>query len=251
MHIRCPNCATEFEPITDRLTGLSCPSCGHRFAPVSAETISFTPPSQRPTRSSPGLESSDVMDRWGTVDKVLGDFEIERKLGEGGMGLVYLVRSESTGERFAVKRTKHPTPEIRRNFLGELQTWIDLPAHPNLAACRFFRSQGDETIIFAEYVKGGSLASWIRDGELYQGTKEQALERILDAAIQFAWGLHVIHTCGLIHQDVKPGNVLLTQLPDFIVKVSDFGLTRGAPRRANQAAPRRTRRIAWLSRAPD
>ena len=77
------------------------------------------------------------------------------------MGKVYLVKSRTTGMRFAVKRAKGLSESDRRNFLAELQTWIDLPEHANLVPCRFFRTVGDEVLIFAEYVEGGSLKDWI------------------------------------------------------------------------------------------
>jgi serine/threonine protein kinase len=162
-----------------------------------------------------------VLSRWAAGRTLLGDFEVEGMLGEGGMGAVFLVRSKSGGQRFAVKTilaNKLGEPASRRAFLDELQTWIDLPAHPHLVACRFFRTVGNEIAIFAEYVEGGSLADWIGQRKLTR------LEQILDVAIQFAWGLQAAHDLGLVHQDVKPGNVLMT--PDGVAKVSDFGLAR-------------------------
>ncbi len=110
---------------------------------------------------------------------VLDDFTVERRLGEGGMGAVHLVRSASTGERFAVKIAKIAREEDRRGFLAELRTWIGLPEHPHLTACRFFRTVGDEIAVFAEYVDGGSLADRIRERTLYEGRPEQILEAIL------------------------------------------------------------------------
>src|SRR5262249_58345974 len=82
----------------------------------------------------------------------------------------------------------------------------------------FFRTIGAEELIFAEFVAGGALADWIHARKLTR------LEQILDVAIQFAWGLHAAHERGLIHRDVKPGNVLLTH--DGVVKVTDFGLSQ-------------------------
>jgi serine/threonine protein kinase len=161
---------------------------------------------------------SKRLDPWLPGQLLLGDFRVERKLGEGGMGAVYLVQSRSTGERFAVKKTHLRDPGSEAAFLAELQTWIDLPPHPHLAACRFFRTVGDEVAVFAELVEGGSLAEWIGEGRL------RTPEQILDVAVQAAWGLHAAHEHGLVHQDVKPGNVLLTA--DGVAKVSDFGLAR-------------------------
>jgi serine/threonine protein kinase len=144
---------------------------------------------------------------------------VEGELGEGGMGTVYLlVRSQSTGQRFAVKKTWFRNEASQRNFLSELQTWLDLPEHPHLVACRFFRTVEAELAIFAEYVESGSLEACIAERRLTQ------LDHILDVAIQFAWGLHAAHELGLVHQDVKPGNVLMT--PDSVAKVSDFRLAR-------------------------
>lgn len=159
---------------------------------------------------------------WAVGQELLGDYVVEGVLGEGGMGRVYLVRSRSHGNQFALKRALMKRESDRKNFLTELQTWIDLPEHPNLTACRFFRSLDDEILIFAEYVAGGTLQSWIHDRKLL------TLDQILDVAIQFAWGLHMAHERGLIHQDVKPGNVLMT--PDRLVKISDFGLARARVR---------------------
>ena len=172
---------------------------------------------------------------------LFGDMELVRELGAGGMGKVDLYHSRSTGERFAVKRTKFRDWPRQRNFLLELMTWYGLPRHPHIVECRFFRTlpndQTGETdiAIFAEYVPGGSLADWIKSGKLYESGPEKALERILDIAIQFAWGLQAAHELGVVHQDVKPGNVLLSPpilLPSQesadapIVKTADFGLAR-------------------------
>ena len=158
------------------------------------------------------------MPEWKSGQIILGEYTIEKELGRGGMGRVWLVKSQSTGRRFAVKQTLLKEDKHRKAFLAELQTWIDLPEHPNIVPCRFFRTVGDEIVIFADYIEGGSLADWIAKGKL------TGLEQILDVAIQFAWGLHAIHERGLIHQDVKPGNVLMT--PEGVPMVTDFGLAR-------------------------
>ena len=160
----------------------------------------------------------NVRMEWEPGQLLLGDFEVRCVLGQGGMGRVYLVRSRTTGMEFAVKRALIKDDSNRQNFLSELQTWTDLPEHPHVVACRFFRTIGDEIAIFAEYVGGGTLAHWIENRRL------TTLEQILDVAIQFAWGLQALHEHGLIHQDVKPGNVLLTS--QGVAKVTDFGLAR-------------------------
>lgn len=178
-----------------------------------------------------GSHFANVAGDWHPGEELLDDFLVERILGEGGMGKVYLVRSRSTGSQFAVKRAKGLKEADRRNFLAELQTWIDLPEHPNLVPCRFFRTMGNEVLIFAEFVEGGNLQEWIDSRKLYQGSPHEVLERMLDVAIQFAWGLHCVHELGLVHQDVKPSNVLLgadeqAGLQGVQPRVTDYGLAR-------------------------
>src|SRR5262245_5066482 len=114
---------------------------------VGAETL--LPPPARGGEAGPHLLPGQLL---------LGDFEV----GEEGMGVVYLGRSRSTGQRFALKTitaARLGDEESRQNFLTELETWIDLPEHPHLVAYRFFRTLGEELAIFAEFVDGGSLAS--------------------------------------------------------------------------------------------
>ena len=150
-----------------------------------------------------------------------GDYLVEKRLGHGGMGDVFLLRSNSGGEQLAAKRILPALlhrEQNRRAFLHELRTWIDLPGHPNITACRFFRTVDNQTVVLAEYVEGGSLEEWLRAGKL------TTLERALDVAIQIGWGLEVAHRQGLVHQDVKPLNVLMT--PEGTPKVTDFGLAK-------------------------
>lgn len=114
------------------------------------------------------------------------------------------------------------TPEQKEDFTRECESWINLGLHPNIVSCYYVRTLGRIPRVFAEYVEGGTLSDWIRDRSLYAGGHEDALERILDVAIQFASGLQYAHEQGLIHQDVKPANVVMT--PEGIPKVTDFGL---------------------------
>ncbi len=191
-------------------------------------------PKTEDRRSPAGKQEQEVTatpEEWHLGRTLLDDFVVERVLGEGGMGKVYLVKSRTTGMRFAVKRAKGLSERERRNFLAELQTWIDLPEHPNLVPCQFFRTVQDEILIFAEYVAGGSLKNWIDSRKLYEGGGEKTLERILDTAIQFAWGLHCVHELGLVHQDVKPANVMMDKdakaaMQGLRVRVTDYGLAR-------------------------
>jgi len=125
---------------------------------------------------------------------------------------------------------KQPKAELfqserqKETFIHECEAWIDLGLHPQIVSCYYVREIGGIPSIFAEWMDGGSLKGWIADGRLYEGSEQEALGRVLDIAIQFERGLHYAHENGLIHQDVKPDNLLLTA--DGEAKVADFGIAR-------------------------
>jgi serine/threonine protein kinase len=150
------------------------------------------------------------------IIKALEIYDLEQPLGTGGMGTVHLLKNRLTGRQYASKVCILPDRADHRLFLEELRVWIDLPVHPHLAACYFFRTVQDRVVIFAEYLAGGSIADGLRRADL------NATEQILDVAIQSARGLAALHEFGFVHGDVKPGNILLTR--DGQVKVADFGL---------------------------
>ena len=151
---------------------------------------------------------------------MLGEFEVERHLGAGSFGQVDLVRSRHTGHRYAVKRILLGDPAARGRFLTEAQRWIGLPAHDNIVTCHFARTTGGELAVFSEFVPGGSLASQIASGALTADA--DPLYRLVDIAVQAAWGLDAAHSMGLLHLDVKPGNILMAE--DGTVKITDFGM---------------------------
>ncbi|GHO64284.1 hypothetical protein KSC_031760 [Ktedonobacter sp. SOSP1-52] len=136
---------------------------------------------------------------------------------------------------------KSPKPEIftradgKENFMREAEIWMNLGEHPHIVRCYFVQMLGSIPRIFAEYVEGGSLADWIRQGQLYERGTECALERMLDVAIQFAWGLHAAHEQGLVHQDVKPANVMMSS--DGVAKATDFGLAKARAVAGEGATP--------------
>ncbi|MEV5614027.1 protein kinase [Streptomyces sp. NPDC052225] len=162
---------------------------------------------------------------------VLDDrYRITRVLGRGGMGVVHQVRHLAWDVDLAVKspRPERWTEKGREQFVAEAETWVSLGLHPHVCTCHYVRTLDGVPRVFAEYVDGGSLGDWIRDRRLYRGDARGSLARILDVAVQFAWGLAHAHSHGLVHQDVKPANVLIEAAgeQDITAKVTDFGLAR-------------------------
>ncbi len=167
---------------------------------------------------------------------ILDTYTVEEgPIETGGMGLVWRVHHTGWNVDLAMKQPRaefFTTEKNKEIFINECTKWIDLGLHPNIVSCYYVREIGGIPTIFAEWMEGGSLADWIRDGRLYAGTEQEQQERILDIAIQFARGLHYAHELkdengdkiGLLHRDVKPGNLLFTK--DGEAKVSDFGLAQ-------------------------
>ncbi|AJF69055.1 serine/threonine-protein kinase [Streptomyces vietnamensis] len=173
-----------------------------------------------------------MTDAWQPGTTVLEEFTVERILGSGGFGSVALLRTLRSGERYAAKRLHETGPLQQGLLIGEARRWMALPAHPYITECRFTRTVQDRLVVFSEYVPGGSLADRIRSGELYEGGGPEALRRALGVAAQVAYGLDAAHSAGLLHLDVKPGNILFDG--EGAAKVTDFGLAV-AQRSANGA----------------
>jgi WD40 repeat protein/serine/threonine protein kinase len=168
---------------------------------------------------------------WNVGNTILDLYKVTEVLGEGGFGKVYKVRHQGWNVDLAVKVPKAEVIAAAggvENFAKEAETWVNLGLHPHIVSCYYVRQIENIPTVFAEYLAGGNLHEWIESRRLYTTTSvvfQTPLQRILDVAIQFAWGLHYAHEQGLIHQDVKPLNVMMT--PDGGVKVTDFGLARG------------------------
>lgn len=169
---------------------------------------------------------TQVNSKWEPGKVVLGSYEVKDKLGEGGFGAVYRVRHKAWNIDLAVKRALNLSASNKQTFIDEAQKWIDLGLHPHIISCYYVQTIDGFPHTFAELAEGGSLHDWIigKNYDLYEGDSGQVLERILDIAIQFAWGLAYAHEQGLVHQDVKPLNALMT--PEGILKVTDFGLAK-------------------------
>lgn len=164
---------------------------------------------------------------WDVGDVILDLYEVKQIFTGGGMGLVYRVHHRGWDMDLAVKS---PRPEFFQtqaqvdNFEREAETWVNLGLHPCTASCYYVRRLGGIPRLFAEFIDGGSLADSIRSRALYDGGPHVALERILDIAIQSAWGLQHAHEQSLIHQDIKPSNILMSA--GGLVKVTDFGIAQ-------------------------
>jgi serine/threonine protein kinase len=147
----------------------------------------------------------------------------------GGMGSVWRVHHSGWDVDIAMKRPQprffaEAGPKRRKEFIEECERWIDLGLHPHIVSCYYVREVGGVPTVFSEWMDGGSLRDAMRSGRLYEGKDLEVQARILDIAIQAARGLAFAQGRGLLHQDMKPGNLLLTQMWD--AKIADFGLAK-------------------------
>ena len=193
----------------------------------SGEAVSLSWAAMEEAKSRP--QSSITNEQIKKGDPVLETYRVVEDAVQGGMGNVWKVHHNTWNVDLAMKRPKpeffaEAGEERKNDFIAECENWIKLGLHPNIVSCYYVREVGGVPTIFAEWMEKGSLKDRILDGTLYDGTKEDVLERVLDIAIQALRGLKFSHENGLIHQDIKPGNLLLAS--DWDAKVADFGLAR-------------------------
>ncbi len=151
--------------------------------------------------------------------RVIEQYELVRKIGAGGSGVVYLATDTLLQRPVVIKLLKRGTltPEqMRTTQLREarLASAID---HPNVCAIYEVGEVEDEAYIVMQYIPGKSLDKLIVEGP-------STLQLILSAGIQIADGLSAAHSLGIFHRDLKPANVMLTD--GGLVKILDFGLAR-------------------------
>lgn len=153
----------------------------------------------------------------------LGEYRILRRLGQGGMGKVFLAVHEPTGERVALKVLPPKKAVEEEQALARFLRETDLSrrvTHPNLARTLAVGVQGGVHYMALEYVPGDSLYNIVR-------SRHGGPLRVPDAARYFLKvldGLNAAHAAGLVHRDIKPSNLMVT--PDGDAKVLDLGLAR-------------------------
>ncbi|MHC4564622.1 MAG: protein kinase domain-containing protein, partial [Planctomycetota bacterium] len=154
------------------------------------------------------------------VGRKLGGFEIVEVIGRGGMGVVYLAHDTRLKRSVAVKSIPaglRDDSTARMRFKREAELLASLN-HPNIAAIHDIIERKDDTgYLVLEYVPGQTLAQRIAHRPL-------KLKEALSIGRQIAEAVSAAHNTGIVHRDIKPGNIKIT--PDGRVKVLDFGLAK-------------------------
>ena len=148
----------------------------------------------------------------------IGKYVIRDLLGAGGMGRVYRAYDQNLDREVAIK-VIHPhrlgSDRALARFANEARALARLSS-PHVVQIFDFQPAGDEPWLVMELVNGRSLSKLLRDGG------PQSLRRVIDCAWQTLAGLAAAHAAGIIHRDIKPGNVLLSH--EGVYKLADFGL---------------------------
>lgn len=145
----------------------------------------------------------------------IAQYEIIRKLGSGGMGVVYLARDNRLGRRVAIKVLRAREPEFTSRFLAEAQTTARC-THENIVVIHEVGEHQGEPFMVLEYLEGQTLAA-------LRGVP-QPVTRIVEIVANVVRALTRAHREGIVHRDLKPENIFLTN--GGSVKVLDFGIAK-------------------------
>ncbi|MGF1465098.1 MAG: serine/threonine protein kinase [Sandaracinaceae bacterium] len=196
-----------------------CPQCGTTFD----DPIQFCPEDGSPTYAAEERQEVPSDPLLGRV--IDGRYRIERQIGEGGMGVVYLATHTVLARRLALKVLRGDNsrdPDVVQRFMQEAQAATSI-GHPNIIDISDFGRLPDGSVYFVmEYLDGASLADVIARGGSVPSEDSLHLVR------QIASALEAAHARGIVHRDLKPDNVYLIQQgndPQF-VKVLDFGIAK-------------------------
>ncbi len=178
------------------LTDLTCTACGSHFSLVN-QTDS--------THSAPPLSE-------------LGRFELIERLGVGGFGSVWKARDKELDRTVAIKipRAGGMTAKEQEKFFREARAAAQL-RHPNIVSVHEVGRDGDSIYIVSDFVRGVTLGDWLTGQQLTGREAAELCAKIAD-------GLHHAHEQGVVHRDLKPGNIIIDG--DGQPHLMDFGLAR-------------------------
>ena len=154
------------------------------------------------------------------LPKLIGEYEIVRPLGRGGMGRVYLAKHTKLGREVALKvmaQHRLADKQMRNRFEAEMQA-IGRLSHPNIVTAHDAREVSGTAVLVTEYIDGFDL------GQLLQRTGPIAVENACEIIRQVAVALEYTSAQGFVHRDVKPSNIMLGKNGE--VKLLDLGLAR-------------------------
>jgi serine/threonine-protein kinase len=166
-----------------------------------------------------------MLDGGGVEKPMLGRYEIERELGKGAMGAVYLGKDPKISRTVAIKTMAlsqefeaDELEEVKERFFREAETAGRL-THPNIVTIFDAGDEHDLAYIAMEFLKGDDLSKYVKKGSLLP------LKQVLSLIQRSADGLDYAHQHNVVHRDIKPANIMWDPGSDM-VKITDFGIAR-------------------------
>ena len=175
--------------------------------------------------SGRGNDSTLVLDRAGVSKPMLGRYEVERELGKGAMGVVYLGKDPKIGRLVAIKTmalaqefAADELTEAKQRFFSEAESAGRL-SHPNIVTMFDAGEEHDLAYIAMEFLKGKDLVAHTKPDQLLP------LPQVMSIVARVAEALDYAHKQNVVHRDIKPGNIMYDPETDS-AKVADFGIAR-------------------------
>lgn len=150
-----------------------------------------------------------------TAGMKMGQYELERELGRGGMGVVFLAKDKKLDRRVAIKFLQVRHPELTRRFITEAKATARC-VHENIVIIHEVSEYEGSPFMVLEYVEGNALS-------VMRG-KPQPMTRVVEIMVAVVRALARAHDEGIVHRDLKPENVLLGDTGS--IKVLDFGIAK-------------------------
>jgi len=218
----CPSCAQPNADETRFCTECGAPLSGSRppgvhGSPIAPVAAFGTPP--------PGASGARISSNPTPGMLIDGKYAVERVLGEGAMGIVYLAHDAATETKVVVKSIRAEfadNPEFQARAIDEGRALAHID-HPNVVRLNAVVVEQGQLYLVMQYIEGNSLE------RLIESYRTQGVKMPLDEAVRLfrmmVQGVAAAHHEGVIHRDIKPANILV-RAKDGVVKVSDFGIAK-------------------------
>jgi len=200
MKIRCPNCHSLATTTHDsNLDSINCDTCETAFSIYSQENL-------------------QTLEHQGRMTIKIGHFELLDQIGVGGHGTVWRAKDTELGRTVAIKipRKRSISQDGEEQFLSEARAAAQL-SHPGIVTIHEVGRDDDRLYIVSDFVDGVDLSEWL-------SAKSMTFQEACEFCSQVADALHHAHESGVIHRDLKPGNIMMGE--NNAPLIMDFGLAK-------------------------